>query len=304
MNSGIAIHNLTVVIPTYNRIDMLKRILDTIPRSIRVIVSDNGSSVPAAFEQEYPEFTFFKTPKVLEALENWNNCINLVETEWFTIPSDDDLYYSNSFELIAKYLKKFKNNDVLVFGHNEIDANNQVTSVWIPGEDFNVSPPHSYLKFKYGVDARFPGLFFKKAIVIKHQCFDTSFKITAGDSKLIQQCMLTGTVSFIPEIVAAYRVWPNNSTMLTLGTAAWLSEIDRWQNDLLSEAETVYKAQQIPLDVKNIRDEVYARNLIGGVLNVKKRKGKMGGLKFALENRFPRHANMRTLLSLVKGIIT
>jgi len=304
MESGITIHNLTVVIPTFNRLDMLKRILDTIPRSIRVIVSDNGSSVPAVFEQEYPEFTFFKTPKVLEALENWNNCIDLVETEWFTIPSDDDLYYSDSFDLIAMYLKKFRDNDVLVFGHNEIDANDQITSVWKPAEEINVSPPYAYLKFKYGVEARFPGLFFKKAIVIKHKCFDTSFKITAGDSKLIQQCMLTGTVSFIPEIVAAYRVWPNNSTTLTLGTAAWLLEIDRWQNDLLSEAEILYKAQHIPLNVKHIKDEVYARNLIGGVLNIKKRKGRLGGLKFAMENRFPRNANVKTLLSLVKGILT
>ncbi|WP_419801113.1 glycosyltransferase [Mucilaginibacter sp.] len=293
---------LTVVIPTFNRLDMLKKILDTIPRTIRVIISDNGSSVPDEFVSFYHDFTFVKTSRLLEPLENWNNCINLVKTEWFTIPSDDDLYYCNSFELIAKYLKSDHLSDTLIFGHNVINETDKVIDSWKPNTYKKMSPPFSYSIFKYGVDARFPGLIFKKNIVMMNGGFDTSYKITAGDSKLIQQCLLKGTVTFIPEVLAAYRVWHNNSTTLTLGTTEWLNEIDRWQDEILVEAVFFFGIKGIKIDQKNIKDEVYAKNLIGGILSNKRNSGFIRAVKFINSVRFPWRAKLSTKLRILKAL--
>jgi len=303
MDPEIEIKNLTVVIPTYKRLDMLKKILDSIPRSIRVVVSDNGSSVPDSFILEYPEFKFFKTDRLLEALENWNHCIDLVDTEWFTIPSDDDLYYHDSFEIISKYMDLNEKSDLIIFGHNVIDEKDNILSTWKPTNIFNIVPPGAYSTFKYGVDARFPGMIFKKKLVVSNDCFDTSYKITAGDSKLIQKCLLNGTVSFIAEVIAAYRVWPNNSTALTMASAAWLNEIDRWQEEILAVAESKYSEKGLTLSVKKIKDEVYARNFAGGISNKKKSAGFFSAMKFIFSNRYPYHANLKTQLRIVLAVL-
>lgn len=303
MRDNIQIENLTIVIPTFNRIDLLKKILDTIPRSMNVIISDNGSSVSEIFANQYKEFQFVKTERILEALENWNRCISLVKTEWFTIPSDDDLYYENSFILMEKYLKKYHDNDVLVFGHNVIDGDGVKVSEWVPKENYNLDPPFSYNFVKYGVDARFPGLFFKKKIVNLNNNFDISYKTTAGDSKLIQMCLLTGKASFIPEIIAGYRVWSNSSTTLTLGNLKWMDEVYRWQNEILPIAIAKFSEKGIRLNVSNIKDEVYARNLIGGIKSKRKSEGLISVLGLFKENSFPWHANFLTKLQLLKKIL-
>jgi len=303
MNSDIVIDQLTVVIPTFNRLDMLKKILDTIPRTIRVVVSDNGSSVPEEFKLKYPEFTFFKTDRLLEALENWNNCISLVKTEWFTIPSDDDLYYDDSFDTISQYLLSNKQSDLLVFGHHVINEHDEVLATWKPADNFNIEPPFSYSTFKYGVDARFPGMIFKKDLVVSNGCFDTSFKITAGDSKLIQKCMLNGTVSFISKVIGGYRIWPNSSTTLTLGSESWLAEIDRWQDEILKEAAAKYTSAGKDLNVKSIKDEVYARNLLGGLAQKRKTAGFTPAVNYILANRYPYGATIKTQLRLLKALI-
>jgi glycosyltransferase involved in cell wall biosynthesis len=303
MDEQMHIPNLTVVIPTFNRLDMLKKILDSIPLYINVIISDNGSSVPYEFMSKYPTFTFYKTNTLLEALENWNNCISLVNTEWFIIPSDDDLYYEESFKIIGHHIKASQNSDLLVFGHKIIDENDEVISTWIPDEARHLKPPFAFSKVKYGVNARFPSIVFKKAIVVANGCFDTSFKITAGDSKLIQQCVLNGAISFIPEVIAAYRVWPNNSTSLTISTQKWLKEIDRWQDEILPIASKKFKEKGEKLNLRNIKDQVYATNFIVGI-GIKNKNGGVGSaLNFFLQNRFPLHANFKTQLTILKTIL-
>jgi glycosyltransferase involved in cell wall biosynthesis len=300
--SNSSIPNLTVVIPTFKRLELLKKLLHTIPKDIKVIVSDNGSHVPQEFMDQFPTFEFFQTGRQLDSSENWNNCINLVQTEWFMLPSDDDLYYPDSFGIIERELLRNVGSDLIIFGHYVINELDEIKSTWLPGEKTTIQPPHSYEIFKYGVEARFPGLIFKKSIAVENGCIDNSYKLTASDSKLIQLCMLNGVVSFIPEVVGGYRVWAKNSTTLTLGTLAWLNEIDRWQDEILLEVKKKFSANGKQPNYNNIKDEVYARNLIGGILNNRKSHGLRKSVEFFWASRYPINANFRTQLRMIKAL--
>lgn len=294
--------NITILVPTYNRLEYLEKLLDTIPSTANVIVGDNGAYIPEQFKQKYPSFVFHSRPETLEALENWNKCIEMVETEWFVIPSDDDLYYENSFDIIGKSIQQYQDFDVIIFGHNVIDKNGTITSSWKPAELKTFTPPFGYQIFKYGVDARFPSMIFKKKIVVENGLFDTSYKITAGDSKLIQRCLLKGKIAFIPALAGAYRTWEQNSTTLTRSTIGWFNEIDRWQKEILPEAINAFASTKKKIKTGNIRDEVFARSLIAS-LRAKREIGIVDSLKFASKVRYPWQANFRTHLQIFKAIV-
>lgn len=300
---SITIDNFTVVIPTYNRLEMLQRLLDTIPRTINVIISDNGASIPDQVIAKYSEFKFFKTEKILSAPDNWNKCVKLCQTEWFTIPSDDDLYFANAFEIISRQLKIEKDTDLIIFGHKIIDGNDNVTGCWAPTDYTKYPAPYSYSKFKYGVEARFPGMIFKKNIVVDNGSFPTSYTLTAGDSKLVQMCMLTGKVSFVPETFAGYRVWESGTTSQTLSTTKWLTEIDRWQDEILMEAVPRFEQVGIKLSARHIKDEIFAKNLIGGLQNLRQNKGILSSIKFLLGHRYPFKAYFKTKLHIIKTVL-
>ncbi|MBK0381138.1 glycosyltransferase family 2 protein [Mucilaginibacter segetis] len=294
--------NLTIVIPTYNRQFYLNKLLNTLPVDINIIVSDNGMFLTDEFKAKFINVKFILQDLVIDALQNWNKCIKAVNTDWFMIPSDDDLYYEKSFDIIEKYINQYQNADLLIFGHNVINENDDLISEWRPKKLLEMAPPSGFNILKYGVEARFPSMLFKTSKVQQLGYIDESYKLTAGDSKLIQMIALTGKVVFIPEIIGAYRTWPNNSTVLTLGTAGWLAEIDRWQNDI-----EYYIKNQIPLspvrNFKKIRDEVYGRNLVGSIIN-KKAKSNFRDVLFFLKNvRFPWHASFITKLKILKALL-
>lgn len=302
-NEKIIIDNLTVAIPTYNRLQYLSKILKSIPASIKIIVSDNGSYLPQEFREEFNNVTFIQQSPVVDVIINWNKCINAVETEWFMLPSDDDLYYEDSFEIIQEYITKHNDADLLIFGHNVIDKDGNETSKWIPNEEMQYNPPSGYEIFKYGVDSRFPAMVFKTSKVKELNNLDESYKLTAADSKMIQQVMLSGKVVFINKIVGAYRVWPQNSTTLTLGTANWLNEIDKWQDEIAQQVKMAYSDTNLKINSGHVKDEVYANNLLAGITNKRAVTGFSGTYNFLKSVRFPWNAKLKTKLRILKALL-
>lgn len=90
---------LSVVIPTFNRADMLKRALKSIVmqdcKPDEVIVSDNASTdntgeVLSGFEGCGFKLTYSRHPENVGMLKNWEHAISLVKTDQFLILADDD----------------------------------------------------------------------------------------------------------------------------------------------------------------------------------------------------------------------
>jgi len=92
--------SITVVIPTYNRADLLKRALGSIARQEhkpnQVVISDNASTdhtegVVKEFVKSGIDVRYNRHDKNIGMLENWQHGISLVETEYFLVLADDYL---------------------------------------------------------------------------------------------------------------------------------------------------------------------------------------------------------------------
>lgn len=94
---------LTIAIPTLNRAEMLRLLLDTLLQELAglegqvdLIIADNASvdqtrEVTAAFLVAFPSATVVRHTQNLGAEENFCRCIDLVQTKYFWIIGDDDL---------------------------------------------------------------------------------------------------------------------------------------------------------------------------------------------------------------------
>ena len=118
------IKKVSVSIPTYKRSEKLDNILSSIPDHVDVVVSDNGDFTKKWVKDKHVNVKFFSFEKVVDMFINWNNALNQVESEYFLIPGDDDLYMKNSFSVIQKYISQYPDRDIMIFGHNVIDNNN------------------------------------------------------------------------------------------------------------------------------------------------------------------------------------
>lgn len=295
--------NLGIAIPTYNRTDYLKKLLLSIPVHIKVSVSDNGSFVNDEFVAQFPNATFYHTDRILDVFENWNNAANKVEDEWVLIPSDDDLFFEDSFDIIERYINKYSDSDILIFGHQIIDEHDHRSSGWMIAEEAVFERPHGFKEFKYGVSARMPSIIFKRDMLKYLDYFDAFYKLTAGDSDLIQRALLCGKAAFVPEIISGYRIWPGGLTSKKIATKQWLSEIDYWQKKIFTLAKVEFSKIGDKAELSGLPDEVYARNLLEGIYNLKRSKeGFLNIMNFIKENRYPWKAKFTTHLHIVKSL--
>lgn len=288
------LEDITFAIPTYNRNDYLKQLLNSIPdnQGFKFAISDNGGFVlKETLTKHANQITIKSCKEVIQMYDNWNLAISLVETKWFFIPSDDDLYYPEQIIKVSDALKKYGDADIIIFGHHVIDENDKILSSWLPDVEGEFEKGQGFEQFKFGVDARFPAILFRTSFVKKMGLIDSTYLFTAGDSLLIQKCLIYGKSVFIKQIIGAYRTWPNNFTNERIASKEWLEKIDRWQNELAIEIE---KSGVLVYEKKRIGDEVYARNLIGGLSSLKRNKGMLYAFRFLMQNRYPWFALLKT----------
>jgi len=284
--------NFKICIPTYHREDKLRELLSTIPENINVLISDNGSTVGKDICDLYENITVKKVLPEVTMFQNWNQAGFMADSEWLVIPSDDDM--------IEKGMKTYgKNADMLVFGHHIVDGEGEIISTWTPTKLETCAAPKGFKYFQYGVEARMPSIIIRTSLFKELGGFCEDFKLTASDSDLIQRLSLVGNVQFIPEVVSGYRVWDGGATSLTIASKNWMDEIDYWCNRI-----DKFCQQQGIKDVysNHIQDEIYARNLSGGLSSLKKNKGYSETWKHFRQCRFPSHATLKTKMHLIYAL--
>lgn len=290
--------NYGLAVPTFKRYDELQKLLTSIHISVPVYISDNGSTLPESLQQQHSNAVVCKVFPPVLMFPNWNLAAKLVQAEWVAIPSDDDIYYQESFDIIERCLEQYYDMDMIVFGHNTIDADGHVINSWLPNLESCVAPS-GFLKFKYGVDARMPSIFIKTALFKELSGFDEGFKITAADSDFIQRAALIGNVQFVPEVISGYRVWEGGLTHNKIASVEWMEEVDRWCNRI----SKFCKDHNISIYSKKNQDEIYARNLLAGVISAKKSRGYIAAWNHIIKCRYPFKALVRTQLSLLYRLV-
>src|SRR5947208_1047223 len=101
--------SISICIPTYQRIDFLKRLLNSISnqtfKDFEVIVTDDspGDEV-AKLCQQYPQLNlqYFKNDPALGTPANWNRAVSKANGEWIKLIHDDDWFATeNALELFC-----------------------------------------------------------------------------------------------------------------------------------------------------------------------------------------------------------
>ncbi|MCL5276200.1 MAG: glycosyltransferase [Deltaproteobacteria bacterium] len=124
---------LTVVIPTYNRAQYLKKaiqgVLEQSFKDFRLIILDNNSSdntatIVKSFDDA--RIHYIKNEKNIGSIENLNKAIELCETEYLSIPHDDDIMKKEFLERELQILESNQNISVVATNAEIIDENGNV----------------------------------------------------------------------------------------------------------------------------------------------------------------------------------
>ncbi|MEQ1532695.1 MAG: glycosyltransferase family 2 protein [Sideroxydans sp.] len=293
--------NLGIAIPTYNRQDQLGTLLEAIPKQYQIYVSDNGRYLSELFRGRFPLVHFKELAgEPVKMFANWNLAARMVNEDWVVIPSDDDIYFEKSFEIISDYLDRYKTADVVIFGHQTVDGNYQKINEWKPQELVECEAPNGFEYFKYGVFARMPSIFFKRNLLEELGYFDEYFKITAADSDLVQRALIKGRSVFVPEVVSGYRVWLGGATHNTIGTVEWMSDVDYWGRKI---EEILHEIPKYSKEASTIRSEIYALNLFAGVVSAKRSGGYSSAWIHFKNCSYPYRARLQTQLRLLSWLI-
>ncbi|MGZ5501491.1 MAG: glycosyltransferase family 2 protein [Nitrososphaeraceae archaeon] len=116
---------LSICIPTYNRADYLKRLLDNIIPQIleykewvEVCISNNGSTdntreIVFSFKETHPDlFKYNENEENLGFDRNVLKVVNMAEGEFVWTFSDDDLIVNNGFKEVIRFIIENKDKDM------------------------------------------------------------------------------------------------------------------------------------------------------------------------------------------------
>lgn len=285
--------SLSVCIPTYNRPTELENLLRSIPPHVAINVSDNGNSLGSEYRDRYPGIVFASpgnSSDVIPVYANWNAAARMASTEWLMLPSDDDIYYPNSFQTVFSSIQENSGADIFIFGHHIIGENYEVLRTWQP-QARAVQAPDGFEDVKFGVEARMPSIVIKRSAMEHLGFFDENYVLTASDSELIQRALLKLNVVFVPNVVSGYRVWAQSLTRTTQATSAWMTEIDLWGCKM---AKLLGEFPKYKNEALLVRDELYGRNLVSGLHALRAKGDGRRCMQHFRASRFPHAARWTT----------
>jgi hypothetical protein len=131
--------DLTVVVMTRDRIDLLEKALSSVfdrqSKPPSVIVSDNSTreySELNQFQQRWG-FSYIRQSGALTATEHHNVCLQLPATRWVWLLHDDDELRSGAVRGVEQFLHDTHDVGIVVGGVEDITHDGEVTRHWVPG---------------------------------------------------------------------------------------------------------------------------------------------------------------------------
>lgn len=291
---------ISVAIPAYGRPAYLQALTAGVPADVSVHVSDNSSSLVGKLDGIAGNVIVVHMQEMLPIFANWNNALSLVpfESTHIVIPSDDDLFAENAFARLKTVIAAHPDIDVFIFGCDLVDEVGMLFQGYRPHQSECFKAGKGFFNFQHGVDARMPGVVFRKAFLDRIGGFDERFQLTAADSELVQRALILGRALFVPDVVAFYRVWSGGLTHSRQATDEWMQEIHWWVDKtaaLMLETHGVGFGGFRP---QHFKDEIVALNLLSGVNSLIARNEFTAAGAFLRRHGIPSHARLLTRLRL------
>lgn len=292
---------IAVAIPSYRRPELLLALTRSLPGDLPINVSDNDSSMAGLSVPFGNNVHIHHAERLLPIFVNWNRAVAGVprDTSHVLIPSDDDLYLPDALDTVRAAVVRYPDADMWVFGCDFVDGNGQVSPGWTPSREEFCANGDGFLHFEKGVNARMPGVLFRRSFLERIGGFNERFELTASDSELIQRAALLGNTAFIPTVIGLYRVWQGSLTHARQATDTWLNEIDLWTGNIAALLSAGHQPRSRRVDVYGYRDEIRAQNLLAGLHNLMRKQELSQARAFLRRHPIPRHATVRTRLRLL-----
>lgn len=290
--------NLTICIPTYKRLDYLKKYVETVPEKYPVCISDNGNFIPDNFFLR-KNITIKHLQDVVPMFDNWNSAMKLAHTDWIVLPGDDDIVIVDKLDYIEEKIKKYNQCGLILFGHSIIDENEKETEGWCPNSEHIDVFPLSFQNLSRTLNCRWPSIVINMKFVKKAGFFDTDFTFTASDSLFLQKMAIVAPVAYIPTVVGQYRIWSNSFTNIKIFTLEWFEQLRLWQ-DKLSDFLVEH---HVDVDKKRMSSLVLFDNLNYALLVSKYNHSLYERICFLKKVGIPFHAGVVNILRLFKSLI-
>ena len=263
---------LTIIVPTYNRRELLAKGLEAlIPQVSRyndlvsLYVSDNYSddgteATVRNLQAQHPEMIEYKKqPTNLGAQENFKDAVMAATSKYVVMMSDDDVVLPNYLDTIIKYIGKY--NDIALINYNALCfrngryvgvrdsyANYGVAKFYLYGGDFIKDHTHS------------PSVI-SSNVFVRELFVDTMHKIDQGrypgywwfavllNSIIDKKCCYIDVPLFVVNYPSQTRWRKNAALYYVCGLSRLFSDLDAIHSGILDawkiDFENIYKKESL-----------------------------------------------------------
>jgi SAM-dependent methyltransferase len=208
---------LTIVIPTRNRVDLLdlclRSVFDRQTAIPRVFVSDNSTSdLPEidSLRKKYG-FTYIRQSGKLSMREHHNACLRLPSTPWALLLHDDDELCPDVLDKLEPFLANCNGAGLVVGGFQRIDETGTAHATWVPETHETVKGEDGVLRVGLEFRAFAPNCIWNVAAFQKVGGFPDALGAGA-DYTLVLRLAYSYGITFLPEVVGRLRVGPQQAT--------------------------------------------------------------------------------------------
>jgi glycosyltransferase involved in cell wall biosynthesis len=224
----------TFCVPNLNKCEFLPACIESIlaqTSSEWQCVFVDGYSTDGSWEymQKFasdPRFLLLRGRK-LGMYDDWNECLQYVDTEYFYFLTSDDVCYSQLVQRTISMLDMYSTIDVCHFQCNLIDQNGKILGKTddLFGADFIYSDINQYTHCRSGLCDFFmhfvyralytsiTALVFRKSLIEKLKHFRTDFGTFGDFDWTMRMCLFTDIV-YIKETLSTWRSYEHQATRL------------------------------------------------------------------------------------------
>jgi Glycosyl transferase family 2 len=228
----------SIVIPTYNRVSLLNRAVESALRQDGFddyevfVVDDDSDDGTWEYLQNVQDskLRILRNPHRLSMGPNWNKAVRLSRGEYIFVLQDDDLVSPDLLVTVSRAIDEYESADLVCFGANLIDENERIRRIYEqPEQEELLPPPKALMRFARRWTLSSGQVVFSRAAFDRYGGFDESTPIMS-DTEAILRWMLYCDTLLIPAAPASRRVWRGQVTNYTHHTPE-MSETMRYVAD-------------------------------------------------------------------------
>lgn len=256
---------LSICIPTYNRADLLKKVLISVSKQTvkpyEVVVVDNCSDDDTeAIVREFKDVTYYRNERNLGFVGNWNRCIEVARGDFLAILHSDDLISPRWCESWMPILERYKDTNVGAFFCDmfTVDINENAKIFYklmfkggVLGEVENIKVLWKHNLYGIPVSG---AQVVRKSVFEKIGYFKDEYK-TETDVFTILRLLNEFPVYYLPRHLFAYRVHP----FQTFDKEKTQKTDDKKYNVLINYLSIVKQFYQTELRAEAKTEEFYKR---------------------------------------------